>query len=168
MATKLKNMELNSVDLVKRGANQKADIRLFKSAETGESPQEGPTTEAEKNVFKRFLNWLYETTASDEAVAGLQEEPETPIEKGDIPETANTYKNAITESIQSIIADDSLSDVEKNDMVAKSLGQYHDKMMELAKAEPQTEAPAEQEEAPETEPATEKAPTPEYDYIQEI
>lgn len=33
MATKLKNGELTSVDLVRAGANQDADIMLFKSAE---------------------------------------------------------------------------------------------------------------------------------------
>lgn len=33
MATKLKKMHLTSVDLVRAGANQKADICLYKSAE---------------------------------------------------------------------------------------------------------------------------------------
>ena len=33
MATKLKKMHLTSVDLVRAGANQEADICLFKSAE---------------------------------------------------------------------------------------------------------------------------------------
>lgn len=33
MATKLKKMRLTSVDLVRAGANQKADICLYKSAE---------------------------------------------------------------------------------------------------------------------------------------
>ncbi len=32
MATKLRNMRLTSVDLVRAGANQEADICLFKSA----------------------------------------------------------------------------------------------------------------------------------------
>lgn len=32
MATKLKNLHLTSVDLVRAGANQEADICLFKSA----------------------------------------------------------------------------------------------------------------------------------------
>ena len=38
MATKLKNMKLTSVDLVRAGANQAADIGLFKSADGGPSP----------------------------------------------------------------------------------------------------------------------------------
>ena len=44
MATKLKNMRLTSVDLVGRGANQEADICLFKGMDT--TPAEIPHTEA--------------------------------------------------------------------------------------------------------------------------
>lgn len=41
MATKLKKMQLTSVDLVRAGANQEADICLFKSldGEPAEEPQ---------------------------------------------------------------------------------------------------------------------------------
>ena len=39
MAQKLKNMELTSVDLVRAGANQEADICLFKSL-NGQPPEE--------------------------------------------------------------------------------------------------------------------------------
>lgn len=168
MATKLKNMKLTSVDLVKAGANQKADIRLCKSAD-GTTDQE----EAEKGIFKRFLNWLYETTASDEAIAGMEDSD--PVEKGDDtdidPDTANIYKSAITESIQSIIADESLSAEEKSDMVEKSLEQYHEKMMELTKAEPSKEEPA-QEQIPDPEDDPEDdhddIPEPDYDDIEEV
>lgn len=167
MATKLKNMKLTSVDLVKAGANQKADICLYKSAD-GTTTQE----EAEKGIFKRFLNWLYESTASDEAVAGMDDD--TPIEKGDDPETANIYKSAITESIQSIISDESLSTEEKNGMVEKSLEQYHEKMLELVKAavpeeeeddEPQN-VTGEQEQLPD--PEDDDIPEPDYDDIEEV
>lgn len=37
VATKLKNMKLTSVDLVRAGANQEADICLFKSADENEA-----------------------------------------------------------------------------------------------------------------------------------
>ena len=164
MATKLKNMKLTSVDLVKAGANQKADICIHKSA----TPQEAAeaTTEAEKNIFKRFIGWLRENRSE------LDNEPENPIEKGDTPETAEIYKSAITESIQSIIADESLSAEEKNDMVEKSLGQYHDKMMELAKAEPHEEPheepDGEQEQLPDPEDDPEETDEPEYEEIEEV
>lgn len=42
MATLLKNMKLTSVDLVGRGANQEADICLFKSMDA--DPNEVPQT----------------------------------------------------------------------------------------------------------------------------
>lgn len=133
MATKLKNMKLSSVDLVKAGANQEADICLYKSAETEEPAQEATEapTEAEKNIFKRFLGWLHES------LTDFDYEPESPIEKGDDIdpnlEPADIYKSAIIESIQSIAADETLSDVEKSDMIEESLTQYHEKMVELAK-----------------------------------
>ena len=59
MATKLKNMRLTSVDLVRAGANQEADICLFKSADTETPPEAtGSPTEPEKNILKRFIAWL--------------------------------------------------------------------------------------------------------------
>lgn len=44
MATLLKNMKLTSVDLVGRGANQEADICLFKGMDA--DPTEDPHVEA--------------------------------------------------------------------------------------------------------------------------
>lgn len=124
MATKLKDMKLTSVDLVRAGANQEADICLFKSADPQEAA-ESPTA-AEKNIFKRFLAWFRENPAEAE------NEPETPVEKADEePDPVDLYKSAITESLQSIAADDTLTPEEKNDMIAKSLEQYHDAMIEL-------------------------------------
>ena len=124
MATKLKNMRLTSVDLVRNGANQEADICLFKSADPAEAT-EAPT-ERETNIIKRFLNWLRENPTEGEY------EPENPIEKADEqPDIVDIYKSAITESLQSIAADDSLSAAEKNDMIAKSLDEYHEAMVEL-------------------------------------
>lgn len=41
MVTKLKNLLLSSVDLVRRGANQEADICLFKSADQPEEQRDG-------------------------------------------------------------------------------------------------------------------------------
>lgn len=55
MATKLKNMRLTSVDLVGRGANQEADICLFKGMDS--TPAETPRTEdhaAPQTVVKTY------------------------------------------------------------------------------------------------------------------
>ena len=121
MATKLKNMHLTSVDLVRNGANQEADICLFKSADPTEMP-----TECETNILKRFINWLMENPAEGNG------EPENPIEKSSNQSgIVDIYKSAITESIQSIATDESMTAAEKNDLIAKSLGEYHDAMVEL-------------------------------------
>lgn len=44
MATKLKNLRLTSVDLVRRGANQEADICIVKGLDG--TPSENPPAEA--------------------------------------------------------------------------------------------------------------------------
>ncbi len=49
MATKLKKMRLTSVDLVRAGANQQADICLYKSAEP-----HAPTRTISKSDQDRF------------------------------------------------------------------------------------------------------------------
>lgn len=124
MATKLKNLRMTSVDLVRNGANQAADICLYKSADPTEDPTT-PTAE-ETNVLKRFFARLFATT-TEAAV-----EPDDPIEKADEESClADVYKSAITESLQSIAADETLSATEKNDMIAKSLSEYHDAMLDL-------------------------------------
>lgn len=134
MATKLKNLSLTSVDLVRAGANQEADICLHKSADGTEEP-----TERETNILKRFINWLKENPTEGD------QEPENTIEKADEEqESAEVCKSAICESIKSIIADDSLTVEERSAMIEKSLGQYHDKMVELAKAHHVEETPAPQ------------------------
>lgn len=128
MATKLKKMKLTSVDLVRAGANQEADICLFKSADPTEAT-ESPTA-AETNIFKRFLNWLRENPTEAE------NEPQSHIEKGDdIPDLEYLYKSALAESLQSIMADDTLTEIEKKSMTEESLRQYADKIREMERAE---------------------------------
>lgn len=128
MATKLKNMQLTSVDLVRAGANQEADICLFKSAEPAEAAES--LTEGETNILKRFLGWLRSNPAADASEPQTAQEDD--IEKADEPDDiVDLYKSAITESLQSIVADDSLSVDEKNSMIEKSISQYHDAMVDL-------------------------------------
>lgn len=122
MATKLKKMKLTSVDLVRAGANQEADICLFKSADHQEAAD--TPTEQERNIFKRFLGWLRENPAESDV------EPDDDIEKAD-EDLEEIYKSAINESLQSIVADESMSAEEKNDMIAKSIDQYHERLAEL-------------------------------------
>ena len=53
MATKLKNMRLTSVDLVKRGANQEADICLYKGLD---GHPEAPHSEEPRTISKSDPN----------------------------------------------------------------------------------------------------------------
>lgn len=120
MATKLKNIELTSVDLVRQGANQEADICLYKSADAPEGVEQ--PVESSETVEKQTLEPQGETAV--EATG----EPQDDI--------LEVYKTAITKSIQSIMTDDNLSAEEKDAMVEKSLGQYHNKLEEVLKFNP--------------------------------
>lgn len=134
MAKKLKNMHLESVDLVRNGANQEADIRLFKSA----GPEEDPVqpTAAEKNIFKRFINWIRENPTDD-----ALDDDET-VEKDystfdslnatrESNERLWQYTSALTESIRSIQMDQDLDKEQKYQLMLKSLGQFSEAMEPL-------------------------------------
>ena len=128
MATKLKKMKLTSVDLVRAGANQEADICLFKSADPPEAT-ESPT-EPEKNIFKRFIAWLRENPTEAE------NEPHSHIENGEeTPDLEFLYKSALAESLHSIMTDETLTEIEKKEMTEESLRQYEEKIRELERDE---------------------------------
>lgn len=134
MANRLKNMRLTSVDLVRNGANQEADICLFKSTDPEETTVQ-PTTE-EKNIFKRFINWMRENHADEP-----QDDEET-VEKDyttfhslnaarESNEKLWQYTSALTESIRSIQMDKDLSKDEKYKLMAESLDQFDAAMDDL-------------------------------------
>ena len=192
MANKLKNMRLTSVDLVRSGANQEADICLFKSADPAEAPYQ--PTERETNILKRFIEWLgINPTAAEEET----------VEKdystfGDL--TANRenqellwrYTSALTESIQSIQNDHDLDSDQKLRLMLTSLDEFDEAMEELleslckskpstiesatAKSAPEEEEDGwdfdddtpEEEEDPEEETPEEEDPEEEIDEIEEV
>lgn len=125
MATKLKNMKLTSVDLVRAGANQEADICLFKSADHVEAAEE--PSEDEKNIFKRFLDWIRKNATEAE------NEPQSHAEKQEesIDSLKDLYKSALAQSLDSIQKDDRLTDAEKKSMSEMSREQYNRKLKEL-------------------------------------
>lgn len=137
MASKLKNMRLTSVDLVRNGANQEADICLFKSADPTEDPAQ-PTAE-EKNIFKRFINWIREN-AKEEDLAGVEDVEkdyttfDTITENRQNDEKLWQYTSALTESIRSIQMDQTIDESEKLQLMSQSLGQFDAAMGELIKA----------------------------------
>ena len=131
MASKLKNMRLTSVDLVRNGANQEADICLFKSADPEEDPAQ-PTTE-EKNIFKRFINWLRENHAEEDLDdEETVEKDYTTFDSINATRESNEklwqYTSALTESIRSIQMDHELDKDQKLQLMDQSLEQFDEAM----------------------------------------
>ena len=102
---KLKNMKLTSVDFVPKGANQHADIELFKSA---------PASPAREGFFKSLVDWLtkgapgtFEQTLSTEDMRGKLWQ----------------YSHALDDSFESILESDMSADKKKK-MLRESLEQF--------------------------------------------
>ena len=108
---KLSDMEVSSVDLCKRGANQEAFIKLFKSAPDGKGGEN--QMNANKNLIDRIVKLL----SGEEDPAGGEQTITKAVSTAQVRETTM----ALCKSLESIIADDSLSSVEKHDMMAESL-----------------------------------------------
>lgn len=102
---KLKNMKLNSVDFVPKGANQHADIELFKSA---------PEVPAREGVFKSFVDWL--TKGAPETF------DQTKAQKR-IREKLRQFSYALDDSFESILESDMGAD-DKKAMLRESLDQF--------------------------------------------
>lgn len=134
MANKLKDLRLTSVDLVRSGANQEADICIYKGATPAEA-QDGPT-EAETNIFKRFLAWLRQNPTED---AGG---PTDPIAKDSTTfdqlngnresrDKLWRYTDALTSSFWSILDDNDLVKDQKAEKMQLSLQQFTEAMTDL-------------------------------------
>lgn len=111
MANKLKPTELPSVDLCRKGANQKANIKLFKSA--------GAEGGGEGNE----MGLIAKLTKALERILATGDEPQT-ITKADSAGQIRETTGALRKSLESILEDDTLSSVEKHDMMAESLQQF--------------------------------------------
>lgn len=134
MANKLKNLQLTSVDLVRAGANQEADICLHKSAD----PQEGAEqpTERERNIFKQFLSFLRKnpTEANSEPTDTIEKDYttfDTLNANRENQEKLWQYTSSLTESIRTIMDDASLDSTQKLEFMKKSLGQFNKAMETL-------------------------------------
>lgn len=110
MANKLKKMHLTSVDLVRAGANQEADICLFKSATPSEATE--TPTENETSLFKRFINRFKKSAV----------EPENELTD---TEMVLAYTEALEKSVQSIREDNTINDSEKVQLLYKSFQQFN-------------------------------------------
>lgn len=113
--TKLKKMNLNSVDFVRRGANPDAHIMIKKS-------YDGEDEDVEKQPFFKTL-----VAAIRKAFYGEDlEEPDVDIQK-----SANDmlyFTDCLSESYDSIMGDTTLTKSEKMAMIAKSTNEFTDTM----------------------------------------
>lgn len=136
MATKLKKLSVTSVDLVDRGANPDAHVRLFKRKDP--APESDPDT----GLFQKFAEWLVKgfrdaATPGSEG-PGTVEPPEGTVEK-----EAQTFSDSITreqlrevtsemfdncyalsDSFCSIICDKDMDTDAKEAMMLKSLDEF--------------------------------------------
>lgn len=168
--TKLKKINLTSVDMVRRGANQEAFINLYKSAGDPEDSGTPPDTlsapesnEIPQGLWKSIVDLVKGFMGMDQVPSpmiipghGINVEE---VEKGaetfeenvteqDIRKSQSVYHEALIKSIDSILEDD-LDDQEKISMMNKSIEQfseaYKDMCAKLVKATPNTtEAATEQ------------------------
>ena len=132
MATKLKNLSVTSVDLVDRGANPDAHIRLFKR---GEQPQE---TDPDMGLFQKFLRWLKKGFEDATGTDGQEENPVDDVEKEAQTfgaslnreqmrhVTSEMFDNcyALSDSFCSILCDDTLDAEKKKALMLQSLDEF--------------------------------------------
>lgn len=134
MATKLRNLSVKKVDFVDEGANQQADIKLFKRRGEGEpSQQKEPALKRFVTAFAKMAG-LYE-----EAMGEIAENADVTIEKGN----SQTFGEKMTEvkrqkvademwsicyalqsSLQSILYDDDLDGATAQSMMEKSVSEF--------------------------------------------
>lgn len=114
--TKLKKLNMTSVDLVRRGANQNADIRLHKSADSGEIPQ--GLWKSIQDVVSAWMN-------------GQQEAD--PMKEFNIAKSS--FVDALDYSMESIINDETMDSVAKAEMATESINQFSEALLgEVMKA----------------------------------
>lgn len=134
MTTKLKNLQLTSVDLVRAGANQEADICLYKSADDVE-----PDNGVDKKLLKKLFESLKKAFSDPDSEVEKEDDSETEertfdeVREGE-EENPNrilgTYLMALEESFQSIQSAD-LTDAKKKDMMKQSFEEFNEAMKEL-------------------------------------
>ena len=126
VAKKLKNVLVNSVDLCKQGANQRAFICLKKSVEEGNSVSDIKTSIIQ-NVCKE-LNISIEDVC--EALGFCIQEEETQQQK---------MKKAMEKSFMSVLQDESKTAEQKQQILQKSVNEFFDTVYNFAKSEQKTE-----------------------------
>ncbi len=133
MAKKLKNVLVNSVDLCKQGANQRAFICLKKSME-GKENMSDLKTSIIQNVCKE-LNITIEDVCK--ALGFSIQEQETQEQK---------IKKAMETSLISVLKDESKTTEQKEELLQKSVNEFYSTVYDFAKEENEPEQEQESEE----------------------
>lgn len=116
--TKLKNMKLTSVDLVKRGANQDADIKLFKNYDG--VPDEDET----QGFFKNLTNSIADAVRKAFSPNDSTDEGEILFDVTKSQDDLSSMTSILDESFNSILTDSVLKSEEKTEMLHKSLSEF--------------------------------------------
>ena len=127
MAKKLKNVLVNSVDLCKQGANQRAFICLKKSME-GKENMSDLKTSIIQNVCKE-LNITIEDICK--ALGVSMQEEETQEQK---------IKKAMETSLISVLKDESKTTEQKEELLQKSVNEFYSTVYDFAKEEQEQES----------------------------
>ena len=127
MAKKLKNVLVNSVDLCKQGANQRAFICLKKSME-GKENMSDLKTSIIQNVCKE-LNITIEDVCK--ALGFSIQEQETQEQK---------IKKAMETSLISVLKDESKTVEQKEELLQKSVNEFYSTVYDFAKEEQEQES----------------------------
>ena len=127
MAKKLKNVLVNSVDLCKQGANQRAFICLKKSMQ-GKENMSDLKTSIIQNVCKE-LNITIEDVCK--ALGFSIQEQETQEQK---------IKKAMETSLISVLKDESKTTEQKEELLQKSVNEFYSTVYDFAKEEQEQES----------------------------
>ena len=127
MAKRLKNVSVNSVDLCKQGANQRAYICLKKS-------MEGKNVDFKTSIIQ---NVCKELNITMEDIYKALEEEKTQEQK---------IKKAMEDSLLSVLQDESKTAEQKQELLQKSIHEFYSTVYDFAKEEQERETETEQEE----------------------
>ena len=130
MATKLKNLSVTSVDLVDQGANPDAHVRLFKRGD------QGTETDKDEGIIRKFLAWIRK--GYEDATGGDVDNPVGTVEKDASTFGENISRElmravtsemfdccyALSDSLCSIICDNSLDTAAKQSLMNQSLDEF--------------------------------------------
>lgn len=111
---KLSDMDYSSVDLVKAGANQRAEIKLFKS--------DGGEPADERTALRKAWEYLKELFSTEPLPP--PQKPAQTITKADITAEYSQYIDMLQKSFDLIMDDEATTPDEKRDQLRKSLSEF--------------------------------------------